>query len=686
MDRWPVAVRRRAVLAVVVVVAAGVFWRTAYPTITWWDSSSYSLAARTLAIAGQPGSLLLTLLGWPVAQLPIGSSPAHLLNLLAGVLAALVVALVFALSLRLRRMAHEHDHDHPAFAAGAALGALTFAFSDTLWTYATAFTPYILTPVFTALVLWTMLRWWNDADRADAWRWIALLGLLFGLDFSVHRTNALLGPGVLAWILIRDRRTLGRAHTWLGGVGGLAVGLAVQLLVIPIATHTTSPLDWVVPNTWQRFWDYITLKDLGGGFLLSLFPRKAHLWSVQTVDVLRALAANFFQWKGPASVLGALPACAAMFGLAVLWRGNRRLAAAWVIVIALQFAATVLYFNTPANFFRSFDRHYLPIFVPIAVLVAFGMGATIERAWALVRTPRLVASALVGLVPAALLLGNWSEHDASKRWFARDFATNVLEALPRNAILFTVGDNDTFPLMYVQGVEGVRRDVAILNLSVANLPEYEQRRRRRDPSFPVSMPTPERRALTARDWTDTTLTVPVEGNAEQLGLRPGTPAPASITFTGVRPTTGLRMLPSELTVFDIVRTDRWRRPLAFAITGSTSSMMWLAPYGRLEGLFWRVVPQRDSPVDVELLRERLLNGMQYRGFDDPAVRVEDFTRNIAMQYYAAARELLQAENARGDVDRCKTDMRSFEAKIPPDRLRLPDEFRQRFATACGPSP
>jgi hypothetical protein len=683
LDRSLASVRRAPLLAVFF-VAGAIFWRTAYPTITWWDSSSYSLAARTLALTSPPGSVLLTLLGWPVAHLPIGSSPAHSLNLFAGALAALVVALVFIVAFMLRRTAG--GDGHAGFAVGAALGASTLAFSDTLWTYATAFTPYILTAVFTALILWTMLRWWNDAEGADGWRWIALLGVLFGLDFSVHRTNALLGPGALAWILIRDWRTLGRLATWLGGIGGLVAGLAVQLLVIPIAAHTTSPLDFVVADTWQRFWDYITLKQLGGGFLLSVFPRKSPLWSAQTMDVLRALGANFFHWNGRVGVLGMLPAVWAILGIVVLWRANRRLAAAWILVILLQFAATVLYFNTPANFFRSFDRHYLPIGVPIAMLIAYGMGVVIERAGTLSPTRRLVAAVMAALAPAAQLIGNWSAHDASRQWFARDFATNVLEALPPNAILFTVGDNDTFPLMYVQGVEGVRRDVAILNLSVANLPEYEQRRHRRDPSFPISMTTPERRALTARDWTDTTLTVPVEGTSAQLGLREGTSAPTAITFNGVRPTTGPRLLASELTVFDIVRTNRWRRPLAFAITGTTSSMMWLAPFGRLDCLFWRVVPQRDPRLEVEQLRERLFNGMQYRGFADPAVRIEGFTRNIGAQYHAAARVLLETERARGDIGRCRLDMRIFESKIPPDRLRLPDEFGQRLASACGALP
>src|SRR5215831_19638094 len=88
----------RVAAALVAAIAVGVFWRTAYPTITWWDSSSYSLAAATLGINSPPGSLLLTLIGWPVAHVSIASSPAHALNLFAGLLAAVTTTLVYSLA------------------------------------------------------------------------------------------------------------------------------------------------------------------------------------------------------------------------------------------------------------------------------------------------------------------------------------------------------------------------------------------------------------------------------------------------------------------------------------------------------------------------------------------------------------------------------------------------------------
>jgi hypothetical protein len=662
-------------------IAAAVFWRTAYPTITWWDSSQYSLAAGTLGIAGPPGSLLLTLLGWPIAHLPLGASPAHLLNLFAGVLAALATGLVYVVALRMLAVTRTGGADlgaaqTPGVALGAALGALTFAFGDTLWDYATQFTPYVLIAVFTGLILRTMLSWWEEADRPDAWRRLALLGLLFGLDFSVHRTNALLLPGALAWILLRHPRTLRTWPAWLAGAGGLVAGLAVQLLLIPIAAFSRSPLGFNDPSSWSRFWDYVSLERLGGGFLFQLFPRKAAFWSVQVADLVHVLGANF----------GVLPALAALGGLALLWRNHRRLAVAFALTLLLQIATTVLYFNIPPQFFRSFDRHYLPVCVTIAVLVAYGLAAVLQLAADMVMTrPRVLAGVAAGLavlVPAAQLKRNWSARDASGRYFARDYAANALETLPPNAIYFTAGDNDTFPVMYVQAVEGVRRDVTIINLSVANLPDFAEYMLRREPSFPLAMTREERDAWSARVHIDTTVTIPVTGTAEQLGLTPRTTLPRSIPVQ-VKPQLVSRMLPAEITLLDIVRANAWKRPLCFAITGSPGLMAWLKPYGRPDGLFWRIVPLVDATPDVPLLRANLLTHSQYRGYADSKVRLDDFAGRMGFLYHLALMPLLRAEQARGDVVRCRADASTLMAAVPLERLALPADGREGIESPCG---
>ena len=364
---------RIAVGAAVLAIAGLVFWRTAYPTITWWDSARYSVTAATLGVTSSPGSLLLTLIGWVVTRGTVGLTTARTLAMTGAATAVATVGLVYLAGLRVRRLAGS-----PGVALalpsriGAGLGALAFAFSATLWEYATQFTPYILSAAFTALIFIAMVRWWRVADEPRAWRELALVTLLFGLDFSVHRTNAMLLPGAFAWILIRRPATLLQPASWLAALGGLILGLAVQLLVMPIASNTQSPINMAEPSTWARFWDYVSLVQVGGGFLITVWPRNAPIWSFQIVDFLRAIGDNFFTMKGPLGPVGVIPGLAAVFALAILWRRDRRLGIALATVVVLHAITTIAYFNIPANYFRSLYRHYLPVFVVIAILVTCG--------------------------------------------------------------------------------------------------------------------------------------------------------------------------------------------------------------------------------------------------------------------------------------------------------------------------
>jgi hypothetical protein len=675
-------------LALVWIVAFAVFARTAYPTITWWDSSQYSLAAATLGVTGPPGSLLLTLLGWSVTRLPTGLAPAHALNLLAGALAATAVALVLLAALRLLRRPGGRagagaDRLPGTALAGAAVGALAFAFSATLWQYAVQFTPYVLTGVVTALILWTLLRWWEGADGGGAWRWLLLLGLLFGLDYSVHRTNALLIPGAVAWILVRRPRTIRSARAWIGGVAGLLAGMTLQLLLIPIASaHPT--LNMGDPSSWARFYDYESLAQLGGGWLVQFFPRHAALWSVQAMDLVRAFGANFLWVRGPWGVLGWAPALLGAVGWLALWRRERRLALAFAALLVLLATLTVAYFNIPANFFRPFDRHYLPVFTTWAVLVCLGAAAT---ASALAepdrpgrrRAVRWAAAALLLLVPLGQLRRNWRETDGATRWFTEDFAVDLLRGLPRNAILFTSGDNDTFPLWYEQAVGGIRPDVQVVNIPLTSAHWYLDEIARHDPTFPTP---PAADSLDARTWKDTTVVIPVSGTPERFGLPEGLPLPSSIRVDVPPTTSGTYILRMDLVLLGILEENRWRRPFCVSTTVGRPALPGLVPYARLDGLFWRVVPRTDPPADLRELRANLLETHTYRGYADPGVPLEEPSRIIGLHYYAPFVALLQAEAAAGDGDGCRRSRETLLRALPPSRLRPDTSVVRAIDSAC----
>ena len=673
-------------------VAGIVFWRTAYPSITWWDSSGYSLAAATLGIYSPPGSLLLTLLGWPIARLAGGGAAARALDLTAGVFAALTVALVYLAAVRALNIAAADARSERSrgLMIGAAFGALTVAFTGTLWAYAGMFTPYILTPLFTAVILWTMLRWWQSPDAANDWRWLALLGLEFGLDFSVHRTNALLIPSAIVWVLIREPRTFRTLRSVAGALLGLTIGLSVQLASLPIAAHTRSPLDFAFPNaTLAGLWDYVSIRMRGGGFLFSLYPRNASLWRVQTLDFLRVLADNFLHWQRGPWVLALLPGVAAVLGLGWLWRRNARLGAAFAATIVLQAICTVVYFNIPGNFFRTFDRHYLPVCITIGVLVACGLGAA--GAWLTEYVGRrsatlgYVATAGLVIVPLSQLMSRWTAHNASRRYFTHDYAVNVLRSLPAHAIYFTVGDNDSFPIWYIQSVEGVRPDVTTINLSVANVPEWPERQRDRDPSLPLLLSLAQRTALASKPWTDTTLTLPVHGTQVQLGVAPATRLPESIALN-VHPSSGDRMLPAEIVLLDIIRHNDWKRPLTFAVSGGRSAMEWLARYGRLDGLYHRIVPISDPAPDAALLRANLLQNAEYRGYAVARMPLGDVDVIMGLLPYYGAAALLSADDSAHEMDQCRADRRALLQMLPPVRLSPPPELLDPIMKACGATP
>jgi hypothetical protein len=710
----PPRVARRG-LVVALVASFAVFARTSYPTITWWDSGNYSLAAATLGLTGPPGSLLLTLLGWLVTRLPLGLAPERVLNLLAGALASATVGLVYLIAVRLLRFAGAPDAPWPrrshaagAAATGALLGALAFGFSVTLWTHAIQLTPYVLTAVFTGLILLTLLAWWEDAPREESWRWLVLLGLLFGLDFSVHRTNLLLVPGAAAWILIRRPRTVVSGKAWIGGLVGLAAGLAAQLAVMPIAAHDP-PMNFGDPSSWSRFYQYVSLEQYGGGFLVRFFPRHAPLWAGQVMDLVRAFGANFFTTTGPLGVAGLLPAVFGVIGLVALWDQHPRLGVAIAVSLVLHAAVTVLYFNIPAGFFRPFDRHYLPVFVSWGVLVAYGLGATLRAGWnlALASEWRVVVplGLLLAVVPAAQLARNGHAVDGSKRYFARDLGANVLNGLPPNAIVFTNGDNDTWPLLYLQYVSGVRRDVQVVNLSLANAAWYRDMLVRHDSAFPLFLSAAERRGLSAGPWADTIIGIPVSGADVGLGAGaspPRAPAPAaarrgsppgvapledSIALAAT-PRSGGYVLPQDLFLLQLLRDNRWRRPICFTATVSDENMRWLERYRRLDGIFWRVIPRADPPVDPDVLRRNLLETYVFRGYADRDLPLGDESRQIATSYYPAFLALARAEEEAGALDRCRAVLDRMLTALPPERL-LPDAAASRalvdsVAGACMP--
>ncbi|MDX9750794.1 MAG: DUF2723 domain-containing protein [Flavobacteriales bacterium] len=340
----------------------------------------------------------------------------------------------------------------------------------------------------------------------------------------------------------------------------------------------------------------------------------------------------------------------------------------------------------------------------------------------------LVATAIGLVVPAVMVADGWDDHDRSHRTPARDLAHNYLESCAPNAILFTNGDNDTFPLWYAQEVEGIRTDIRVVNLSLLNTDWYADQMKRKayesDP-VPLSMDPakyrqgtrdvvafiPQGDGETYRDLGEMMAFVEDDRNMQPLfqrGVRDawfptdrfrlpvdsatvfgnGTlqPADTAVWTPHVDWSIGKQyILKNHLMVLDMLNTNKWERPVYFAVTTGPDSYLNLQEHFQLEGLTYRLVPVRTAStnpntfgrVATDVMYDNVVNKFLWGNMDRPeGVYLDEnilrMTTNLRLQLSSLAEALIaegRPDDARRVLDLSIEKMP--EHNVPYDRIMLP---------------
>lgn len=170
-----------------------------------------------------------------------------------------------------------------------------------------------------------------------------------------------------------------------------------------------------------------------------------------------------------------LPFIFGLIGLLFLYQENRKWAMIFVYLFFITGILLIVYNNSPPREPRERDYTLVGSFITYCIFI--GMGVLALYTWTKKVMPATVSAILVSIlgilaVPTVMARANWDDHDRSERSMATAFARNYLESCPPNAILFTQGDNDTYPLWYAQEVEGIRTDVRVTNLSLLGVDWY----------------------------------------------------------------------------------------------------------------------------------------------------------------------------------------------------------------------
>jgi hypothetical protein len=381
------------------------------------------------------------------------------------------------------------------------------------------------------------------------------------------------------------------------------------------------------------------------------------------------------------------------------------------LIVGLLFLFTgiaiVVYLNQPPLEPRERDYTFCGATFAFAIWIGLGVVSLAQLLQAALQNNQLrtALAVLVGLAsPAILLAQGWNDHDRSGRYNSVDSARNLLNSCAPNAILFTNGDNDTFPLWYIQEVEGVRTDVRVAVLSYLNTDWYIAQMKR--PSYQSApLPIAMNDAAYAQGNNDM---LPFMPNAavDSLDLKQfiglvGAGSPllkyseggyttstfptskfylkvdtAAVKTLGIVPADRKNQLVSELrwsmgkraiekknlVILDMIATNNWKRPIYFSSTVTPSDYMNLEPYFQLEGMAYRLLPLRDPNYDkrgeegyVEkpICYNELMNVFRYRGLTNANIFYDENNLRFPANYRDKFARLANAYLAEGNTAKAK---------------------------------
>ena len=431
------------------------------------------------------------------------------------------------------------------------------------------------------------------------------------------------------------------------------------------------------------------------------------------------------------NVFYCLPLILGLLGL--FWqayKGDRGIQQFWIVffLFFMTGLAIVLYLNQTPQQPRERDYAYAESFYAFAIWIGLGVAAIAE--WLrnkMGEKPAAVLASVIGLlVPIQMVSQTWDDHDRSGRYTCRDFGQNYLSTVQAegNPIIFTNGDNDTFPLWYNQETEGFRTDVRVCNLSYLQTDWYIDQMRRPaydSPSVPI-------------DWDRIDY---VQGHNEAVYVRPEAmetinnfykqnPEEAKKEF-GDNPyelknilkhwvrakESGLQMIPtdsivmkldkeaikrsgmlvpdsipeymhislkgkrvlykSELMMLEMLANTNWERPLYMAITVGSNNHLNLTNNFLQEGLAYRITPFDNAKlgrtIDSEKMYDNLMHKFKFGGIDNPDIYLDETVLRMCDTHRRLFVQLASQLIREGKKDKALEVLNYCEKVIPSTTVR-----------------
>lgn len=365
-------------------------------------------------------------------------------------------------------------------------------------------------------------------------------------------------------------------------------------------------------------------------------------------------------WKD----LYGIPFLIGLFGIYFLFRKDWKTASTYIVMFIFLGYLTAFYQNQQEPQPRERDYFYVGAFFVFSFWIALGMNGIIEILSEKFRNkkllkPLIALTLLLGiiLIPINMLKANWFEHNRTRNYVPWDYAYNLLQSVAPNAVLFTNGDNDTFPLWYLQNVEGVRRDVRIANLSLLNTNWYIKQLKNTTPfgapKVDISFSDEQIDQLAPERWDPTELFIDVppdvikEWNVKDSAIVKD----GKLKWTMKPPTkfgeVGVVRV-QDIVTLDIIMQSKWKRPVYIAVTCAEDSKLSLDDYLAMEGMALRLVPKKNEIPQIDFINEPILRkqlfdepslpsltykpGFKFRGLNDKSIFFDENHERLVQNY------------------------------------------------------
>jgi hypothetical protein len=660
---------------------------TLAPTTAFWDTSEYIATAHIMGIPHPPGNPLFVVLAkaWSLLLAPLGLSVAVRVNLFSAFMSAAAHGLWFLVVHHILRYFSE---DRRFRLAGAAAAVLVSATAFTVWNQSNVNEKvYTVSLLTIALLTWLVFRWQENLGKGKDDNLLVLMVFILALSVGNHLMAFLAAPAIGIFILLVHPRTLLNWRLYGAAVVVGLLGLTIHLF-LPLRAGLGPIINEAAPTCpdfGSALLAVVTYANAGCEALSEalnrtqydkppLIPRQAEL-SSQYANYLQ-----YFDWQWARSLDGVntvfatlrLPFTMLFTGLGVwgaLEHFRRDKASFWYVAVLFGTlsVALVYYLNFKYGYslqapvqdrglheVRERDYFFIVSFSVWGLWAGVGIAALWREAAEELRLGLVKASPIMGLALLPLVL-NWSWATRSYDYAARDWAYNLLMSVEPYGVLFTNGDNDTFPLWYIQEVENVRKDVTVIVTSYLNTPWYtKQLKELTEPCAPGESPSDDPSLIICqRPYTgETTEAVYVadpgqapEGKVPLVVDEPVAPPTRSImpldeatidrvarSYTqleqgqtlqlgsGVTATlrAGQVLYPWQQYALTLINASIGDRPVYFASSGNAAASLGLDRYLVRQGLAFKLAEGEPEEVMEGIAG---MEGSPYRAVIGPAVDV-----------------------------------------------------------------